>query len=95
MDLISPYVELFQRVFSKDSKSSLSQAQKNRKLYERFFELGKAHWHESLDIVFPKDLIFIDRTFAGHFGNLSKLGANALWQDIFDEFAQQHYDSPL
>ena len=39
-------------------------------------------WSYSTDVRFPEDLIFISRTFAGHFGNLSTLRATGPWRDL-------------
>jgi len=50
-------------------------------------------------MVFPKDIIFIDRTFGGHFGNLCRLNARADWRAILLAnmslaFPDNVYDAP-
>jgi hypothetical protein len=55
-------------------------------LYHRVFELGLSNWSQSTDVHFPEDMIFIDRAYAGHFGNLCKLGATGPWRDIVLEY---------
>ncbi len=52
------------------------------KIYARLYEIGNKHISESMSMVFPKDIIFIDRTFGGHFGNLCRLNARADWRSI-------------
>jgi predicted unusual protein kinase regulating ubiquinone biosynthesis (AarF/ABC1/UbiB family) len=54
----------------------------DEKIYARLYELGNKHISESMSMVFPKDIIFIDRTFGGHFGNLCRLNAQADWRAI-------------
>ncbi len=57
------------------------------KVYERLQALGFKHIGESMSLVFPKDIIFIDRTFGGHFGNLCRLNATADWRAILESYS--------
>jgi hypothetical protein len=43
----------------------------------RIIENNLSHSGEAKDIRFPHDIVFINRTAAGHFGNLSRLRAAA------------------
>jgi len=43
-----------------------------------------SHFGEAKDIRFPHDIIFINRTAAGHFGNLSRLRAAAPWRQVLE-----------
>lgn len=52
------------------------------RLIEKIRQLGKRHFLESLDLVFPADVIFVDRAMAGMFGNLGKLGACGNWVEL-------------
>jgi predicted unusual protein kinase regulating ubiquinone biosynthesis (AarF/ABC1/UbiB family) len=54
------------------------------RVYERLQALGFKHISESMSLVFPKDIIFIDRTFGGHFGNLCRLNAAADWRSMLE-----------
>ena len=56
-------------------------------LYEKLIELGKANVGEARDLSFPHDVVFIDRSLAGHFGNLAKLGATGPWREIVRRYA--------
>jgi predicted unusual protein kinase regulating ubiquinone biosynthesis (AarF/ABC1/UbiB family) len=51
-------------------------------IYESLFEIGRSSWWETTDYVFPRDIIFIDRTLGGLFGNLSRLKAAAPWRSL-------------
>jgi len=54
----------------------------NGDVYRRLQELGQKYINEFMSMVFPRDLIFIDRTFVGHFGNLNRLKASADWRTL-------------
>lgn len=51
-------------------------------VYQRLFDLGIANLGEAVDLVFPQDIVFINRTLSGNFGNLSRLRATADWRAI-------------
>ena len=55
-------------------------------IYETLYELGMANWENASDVRFPRDVVFINRTFAGLFGNLSKLGATGPWRKLLREY---------
>ncbi len=57
----------------------------NRELYDKGIELGLQHWNEASETRFPADIVFIHRTFAGHYGNLCKLRAVGPWREILEE----------
>ena len=58
----------------------------DEKIYERIYALGNKHMSESMTMVFPKDIVFVDRTFSGHFGNLCCLNARADWRTILQSY---------
>lgn len=57
----------------------------NGDVYRRIQELGQKYIGEFMTMVYPKDIIFIDRTFIGHFGNLNRLKASADWRTLIVE----------
>ncbi len=63
-------------------------------IMEKMMELGLKNWKEADDLIFPKDLIFVNRSLVGHFGNLSRLGAEAPWREIILSGCRSA-DSPL
>jgi len=54
-------------------------------IYSRIQSVGFRHIGESMSIVFPRDVIFIDRTLIGHFGNLCRLNATADWRTMLKD----------
>lgn len=54
-------------------------------IYKRLQVLGQKHLDQFMVMVFPKDIIFIDRTFNGHFGNLNRFRAEADWRSLVIE----------
>ena len=60
----------------------------DERFYEKIMELGAANWSQSLDTQFPEDIIFIDRSLAGHFGNLSRLQATGPWREIVSRYTR-------
>ena len=57
--------------------------------YQNALELGRATWTDTRNIAFPKDMVFIDRTLSGLFGNLCRLRATGPWRSVL-----QHYVNP-
>ena len=58
-----------------------------KRLYRAIIRLGCQDWHEKMDMLFPEDVIFINRSLSGHFGNLSRLGATGPWRDLVLNYA--------
>ena len=53
-------------------------------LLRRIVENNLSQFGEAKDIRFPHHIIFINRTAAGHFGNLSRLRAAAPWRRMLE-----------
>jgi len=71
--LITPFLKNMEYQFGKDNF-----------IYDTIIKLGTKNWEEAMTISFPKDVVFIDRTFGGHFGNLSKLKAKGNWREFVE-----------
>ncbi len=84
--LIEPYIELIKEVFRADPPYTFGED--NDELYREIFRLGMADWPEKKDMLFPEDVIFINRSLSGHFGNLSRLNATGPWRDLVLKYAQ-------
>jgi hypothetical protein len=41
-----------------------------------------------MDLRFPEDIIFIDRSLAGHFGNLMRLSASGPWRELVESYSR-------
>jgi predicted unusual protein kinase regulating ubiquinone biosynthesis (AarF/ABC1/UbiB family) len=77
--MTADFADVFQDFFEPDTQYTFGD---DKKIYARLYELGNKHISESMSMVFPKDIIFIDRTFGGHFGNLCRLNAQADWRSL-------------
>jgi hypothetical protein len=53
-------------------------------LLRQIIENNLGRFGEAKDIRFPHHIIFINRTAAGHFGNLSRLRAAAPWRRMLE-----------
>lgn len=77
--MIADFADLFQEVLKPGGCYTFHQ---DGDMYDRVFALGQQYLPESMHMVFPRDVVFIDRTFSGHFGNLCRLNASADWRAI-------------
>lgn len=85
-DVVYPYVDLLQEMVRADPPYEFGE---DERLYEKILELGMANWSQSMDTRFPEDVIFIDRSFAGHFGNLTRLRAMGPWRELVEGYASR------
>ena len=86
LDVIYPYVDLLQEMMRADPPYEFGE---DERLYEKILELGMANWSQSMDTQFPEDVIFVDRSFAGHFGNLTRLRATGPWHELVGSYASR------
>jgi len=77
--MAADFADVLQEIFKPDKVYAFGD---DADIYARFYKLTNKHIGESMSMVFPKDIIFIDRTFSGHFGNLCRLNARANWRDV-------------
>ena len=84
-ELIDPYFELLSELFRDDPPYTFGA---DDEVYEKLFELGMSNWSKATDITFPHDLVFIDRSLGGHFGNLARLHATGPWPRLVREYAE-------
>ena len=82
-DLTDPYVDLVQGIVRASPPYTFGE---DDSIYETLYELGMSSWQDATDIRFPRDVVFIDRTLAGLFGNLSALGATGPWRKLIREY---------
>lgn len=82
-ELVDPYVDIFGEIIRRDPPYTFGE---DEALYEKLIDLGKADLGEARDLSFPHDVVFIDRSLAGHFGNLSKLRATGPWRDLVRKY---------
>jgi predicted unusual protein kinase regulating ubiquinone biosynthesis (AarF/ABC1/UbiB family) len=84
LELTGPYVEIFAEILREDPPYRFGE---DAEFYDRLFELGMANWSSAMDIAFPEDIVFIDRSLSGHFGNLARLHAAGPWGEIVHRYA--------
>ena len=78
-----PYVELMQDIVRASPPYTFGE---DETIYQALYELGMTNWQEASDIRFPRDMVFIDRTLGGLFGNLGKLRATGPWRKLLLEY---------
>ncbi len=83
-ELLDPYFELLVELLREDPPYTFGE---DGEIYDKLFELGIANWSKATDITFPQDLVFIDRSLGGHFGNLARLGATGPWRQLVREYS--------
>jgi hypothetical protein len=88
-DIVSDFAEVFYEFIEPGCAYTFGD---DLRIYERLQTLGFKHISESMSLVFPKDIIFIDRTFGGHFGNLCRLNATADWRSMLEAQCAIHSD---
>ena len=54
----------------------------------RLFAAARTALAEAGDVRFPPDIVFVNRTFGGHFGNLGRLKAQGPWRERLESFVR-------
>jgi predicted unusual protein kinase regulating ubiquinone biosynthesis (AarF/ABC1/UbiB family) len=85
VDLIEPYIALISEVFRAGPPYTFGQD--NREIYSEIIRLGFQDLDQKTDLEFPEDVIFINRSLSGHFGNLSRLRATGPWRELVLKYA--------
>jgi predicted unusual protein kinase regulating ubiquinone biosynthesis (AarF/ABC1/UbiB family) len=83
--LIEPYIASISEVFRASPPYTFGED--NRGIYDEIIRLGFQDWEQKTDMEFPEDVIFVNRSLSGHFGNLSRLGATGPWRDLVLKYA--------
>jgi predicted unusual protein kinase regulating ubiquinone biosynthesis (AarF/ABC1/UbiB family) len=81
-DMTDPYVDLVQDIVRAAPPYTFGE---DSSIYETLYDLGMTNWRDASDIRFPRDMVFIDRTLVGLFGNLATLRATGPWKDLLLE----------
>ncbi len=75
--LIAPALELVFKVLDDQRPYRFGY---DDQLLRQVIDNNLIHFGEAKDLRFPHDIVFINRTAAGHYGNLSRLRAAAAWR---------------
>jgi len=78
-EMTDPYFDLVQDIVRASPSYTFGE---DSSIYETLYELGMSNWQNATDIRFPRDVVFIDRTLVGLFGNLGKLRATGPWRKL-------------
>ncbi len=78
-EMTDPYVDVVQDIVRAAPPYTFGD---DSSIYETLYDLGMANWQNATDIRFPRDIVFIDRTLVGLFGNLGKLRATGPWRQL-------------
>jgi len=84
-ELIDPYVDIFREILREDPPYTFGE---DPELYRKLTDLGMANLGKVRDITFPRDVVFIDRSLSGHFGNLAKLRATGPWRELILKYVE-------
>jgi predicted unusual protein kinase regulating ubiquinone biosynthesis (AarF/ABC1/UbiB family) len=87
VELIEPYIDVIGEVFRADPPYTFGDD--NQEIYSEIFRLGFEGWEAKTDMQFPQDVIFVNRSLTGHFGNLSRLRATGSWRDLVLKYARR------
>jgi predicted unusual protein kinase regulating ubiquinone biosynthesis (AarF/ABC1/UbiB family) len=83
-ELTNSYVEIFAKILSDHPPYRFGE---DAAFYDKLIALGMANWSKAMDIAFPEDIVFINRSLSGHFGNLARLHAAGPWGEIVHRYA--------
>ncbi len=86
LDLVEPYWQILREILRERPPYSFGE---DEELYEKLIELGLANLSRAAGIRFPEDVVFIDRSFGGHFGNLARLGASGPWRRLVRSYTEE------
>jgi predicted unusual protein kinase regulating ubiquinone biosynthesis (AarF/ABC1/UbiB family) len=81
--MTTPFVELFRDMLRTDPPYTFGS---DPTIYARLFDLGLSHARDASQLRYPPDIVFVNRTLGGHFGNLARLHATGRWRDWALEF---------
>ncbi len=84
--LIADFADIIQEMIEPEKCYTFGE---DDRVYESLKKVWRNHIGEGMTIVFPKDIIFIDRTFNGHLGNLTRLNACCNWRALVIKNMQQ------
>ncbi len=77
LSMLEDFAAVIRRPFAEDSYRFGSEPN----LYRHFQKAALSNFEHSRRITFPQDVIFVDRTLGGHFGNLFRLQAEGRWRE--------------
>ena len=83
VEVVEPYLELFAELLRDSPPYRFGD---DSSIYRRLMDLGWDNFGTASTLRFPRDVVFIDRTLAGHFGNLTRLHAAGPWRELLERY---------
>ncbi len=83
MAMVMDFTEVLRGPFERGRQYTFGE---DSNIYEEVRALAKKHRQEAMDMTAPADLVFVDRTISGHFGNLSRFRASADWRKFLEQY---------
>ena len=80
-ELIAPALDLVLEVLDEEHPYRFG---RDDRLFRQILDVTASRFAEATDVRFPHHVVFINRTVAGHFGNLSRLRAAAPWRRMLE-----------
>lgn len=87
--VIGPHLELLSDILREDPPYRFGE---DEDVLHRVLEAGMENWSQATDLSFPSDVIFIQRSLSGHFGNLTHLRATGLPRAVVECYARATLD---
>ncbi len=83
-ELVAPYVESVLKVVHDARPYRFGE---DGRVHRRIFDAVSSNLGDTAGIRFPRDIVFVNRTVVGLFGNLSRLKATGPWREHVERFA--------
>jgi predicted unusual protein kinase regulating ubiquinone biosynthesis (AarF/ABC1/UbiB family) len=83
VEVVEPYLELFAELLREAPPYRFGD---DGSVYKRLMDLGWDNLGTASTLRFPRDVVFIDRALAGHFGNLNRLHAAGPWRALVERY---------
>ncbi|MFV2089416.1 MAG: hypothetical protein ACC642_02060 [Pseudomonadales bacterium] len=80
--ILDPMVDLAQEIVGSEPYRFSAETE----IYQTMFDLKGQYFSELTDVSLPPDMVFVNRSLSGLFGNLCRLEAEGLWRDELEEF---------
>ena len=58
-------------------------------IYQIVFDMKSQYLSEMTDVSLPPDMVFVNRTLSGLFGNLCRLEAEGRWREVLEPFVHE------
>lgn len=85
LEMTTGYAALFATLVRLDEDYTFGS---DPEMYRKLFDLAIANLGEATDLRFPRDILLVNRTLLGHYGNLTRLRATGRWRELVRRYAE-------